>query len=129
MNTPAPRFGWCAKFRNAFRGIGLGIRGESSFKVHFFFGAAVMAAGMVLRIDDLRQWCLLLLCIAIVLSAELFNSALERMARAISKRHDPNLGAALDIGSAAVLAASIGAATVGTIIFLARLGELLGWWG
>lgn len=129
MNTPAPRLGWNAKFRNAFRGIVLGIRGESSFKVHFFFGAAVIVTGIILRIDGLPQWCLLLLCITIVLSAELFNSALERMARAVSTRQDANLGAALDIGSAAVLAASGGAAAVGTIIFLARLGELLGWWG
>lgn len=120
--------GWYAKFRNAFRGTGLGVRGESSFKVHFAFAVAVVVAGVALRIDDLRQWCLLVLCITMVLSAELFNSALERMARAVSDRHDVNLGAALDIGSAAVLTASSGAAVVGAVIFLARLGELLGWW-
>lgn len=128
MNPPAPRLRWYAKFRNAFRGIGLGIRGESSFKVHFVFAALVIVAGGVLRINDAHRWCLLLLCITAVLSAELFNSALERMAQAISKRRDADLGAALDIGSAAVLAASAGAALVGTIIFLTRLGELLGWW-
>lgn len=125
--NPRPS-GWYAKFGNAFRGLVLGIRGESSFQVHFFFAVAVLLAGLSLRLDDLRQWCLLLLCITLVLTAELFNSALERMARAISDRHDANLGAALDIGSAAVLTASVGAAVVGTIIFLARLGQLLGWW-
>ncbi len=123
------RSGWYAKFRNAFRGVGLGIRGESSFKVHFFFAAAVLAAAAALRLPDLRQWCILLLCITLVLTAELFNSALERMARAVSDREDKNLGAALDIGSAAVLVASFGAAAVGAAIFLARLGDLLGWWG
>ncbi len=121
--------GWYAKFRNAFRGLGLGVRGESSFRVHFFFAGAVLLAGLVLRLDDLRQWCLLLVCITMVLAAELFNSALERMARAVSDRHDANLGAALDIGSAAVLTASLGASAVGAVIFLARLGQLLGWWG
>ncbi len=125
MNPHDPQAGWYAKFCNAFRGVKLGIRGESSFQVHFVFGVAVIVAGAVLRIADPRQWCLLLLCIAIVLSAELFNSALERMARAVSDEHDENVGAALDIGSAAVLVASLGAAAVGTIIFLARLGELL----
>ncbi|MFW5693327.1 MAG: diacylglycerol kinase [Thermoguttaceae bacterium] len=126
MSRPS---GWYAKFRNAFRGLGLGIRGESSFQVHFAFAVAVLLAGLLLRLDDLRQWCLLLLCITLVLAAELFNSALERMARAVSQQHDANLGAALDIGSAAVLTASFGAAVVGTVIFLARLGQLLGWWG
>ena len=121
------RSGWYAKFRNAFRGVALGIRGESSFKVHFFFAAAVLVAGAALRLPHLSQWCLLLLCIALVLSAELFNSALERMARAVSDREDEHLRAALDVGSAAVLAASLGAAAIGALIFLARLGELLGW--
>lgn len=128
MNNSNRSNHWVTKFRNAFRGVRLGIHGESSFKVHFFFGGTVLVAGAAMRIDDPRQWCLLLLCIAVVLGAELFNSALERMARAISDRHDVNLGAALDIGSAAVLVVALGAAMVGSVIFLARLGELLDWW-
>ena len=128
MNDTDLRNHWYTKFRNAFRGLKLGTRGESSFLVHFFFGAAVLIVAAAMQIADLRQWCLLVLCIAIVLSAELFNSALERMARAISEQHDPNLGAALDIGSAAVLVVAAGAAVVGVIVFLARLGELLAWW-
>ena len=127
MKTPKSQTGWYAKFANAFRGVAVGIRGQSSFNVHFVFGAAVLLAGAVLQIADPRQWCLLILCITIVLSAELFNSALERLARAISDQPDTDLGAALDIGSAAVLLAAIGAAIVGAVIFLARLGELLGW--
>lgn len=128
MNDPNRSNHWVMKFRNAFRGVRVGIQGESSFKVHFFCGGAVLGAGAAMRIDDPRQWCLLLLCIAVVLSAELFNSALERMAKAVSDRHDVNLGAALDIGSAAVLVVALVAAVIGGIIFLHRLGELLGWW-
>ncbi len=74
------------------------------------------------------EWCLLLLCIAGVFTAEMFNSALESMARAITGKSDPHLGNSLDIGSAAVLLASAGASIVGTIIFARRLGILLGWW-
>jgi diacylglycerol kinase len=50
------------------------------------------------------------------------------MARAITRQVHPDLGNALDIGSAAVLVASIGAALVGSIVFLNRLGILVGWW-
>ncbi|MDZ7616567.1 MAG: diacylglycerol kinase, partial [Patescibacteria group bacterium] len=108
MNHPHQPGHWRGKFRNAFRGVKVGVQGESSFKVHFFFAGAVLAAGVALRIDDPRQWCLLLLCIAVVLAAELFNSALERMAKAVSDQPDPNVGAALDISSAAVLVAAAG---------------------
>jgi diacylglycerol kinase len=54
----------------------LGIRGHSTFFVHFFFAAIVLATAIVLRCE-LIEWCLLLGCIGLVLTAELFNSALE----------------------------------------------------
>ena len=116
--------GWRQKFRNAFRGAKRGVRGQSSFFVHFFAAAAVIAAAAVLDVP-LVEWCLLLLCIAIVLVAEMFNSALEWLAKAIDLKHNPHLAEALDIGSAAVLIASIGATIVGAIIFLHRLRVLL----
>ena len=118
---------WADKFRDAFRGLKAGVRGQATFFVHFFAAAAVIAAAAVLRVD-LYEWCLLLLCITVVLVAEMFNSALESMAKAITRQSHPHLGNSLDIAAAAVLAASIGAAVVGAIIFGNRVGILLGWW-
>ena len=118
---------WLRKFRDAFRGVKAGVRGQSSFFVHLFLTAAVIVAAVVLRVD-LIEWCILLACIAMVLTAEMFNSALESMAKAITGESDPHLGNSLDIGSGAVLVASIGAATVGSIIFINRLGMMLQWW-
>lgn len=123
----SPERSWARKFRDAFRGVKEGVHGQSSFFVHFFIAAAVVVAGVVLRVD-LVEWCVLLLCIAGVLTAEMFNSTLESMAKAITGESDPHLGNSLDIGSAAVLVASIGAAVVGTLVFAHRLGILLGWW-
>ena len=119
---------WVEKFRDAFRGAKAGVRGQSSFFVHFFVAAAVIATGAVLKIDDVAEWCVLLLCITIVLTAEMFNSALESLAKAITDQFDDHIGRGLNIGSAAVLIASIGASVGGTIIFLKWLGILVGWW-
>ncbi|MBN2580244.1 MAG: diacylglycerol kinase [Pirellulales bacterium] len=127
MDGPLPERYWVNKFRNAFRGVKAGVRGQSSFFVHFFMTAAVIAAAVILDVS-LTQWCLLLLCVTIVLTAEMFNSALESMAKAITGNLDPHLENSLDIGSGAVLLASVGAAVVGSIIFLARLGVMLSWW-
>lgn len=118
---------WARKFRDAFRGLKAGVHGQSSFFVHFFCAVAVVAAGVVLGVSRL-EWCLLVLCITGVLTAEMFNSALESMAKAITGRRHPHLGNSLDIGSAAVLVASTGAALVGGAIFTHRLAVLLGWW-
>jgi diacylglycerol kinase len=126
-DSPFTERSWAQKFGDAFRGFKVGVQGQRSFFVHLFVAAAVIAAGMGLRVS-LVEWCLLLLCIAGVLTAELFNSALESMAKAITGESHPHLGKSLDIASAAVLLASVGAALVGTILFTHRLGILLGWW-
>jgi diacylglycerol kinase len=123
---PFVKRSWRGKFHDAFRGIMVGVRGQASFFVHCVIAVAVIAAGLLLQINAV-EWCLLTLCVAGVLTAEMFNSALESMAKAITGESHPHLGNSLDIGSAAVLLASIGAAVVGTIIFVHRLASLLGW--
>src|SRR5947208_2743440 len=92
---------WRHKLRCALRGAKRGVRGESNFFVHLFMAAAVVAAAIVLG-ADLVDWCLLVLCIATVLAAEMFNCALEHLAKAVTQEHNPHIGNALDIGSAAV---------------------------
>lgn len=119
--------GWYEKFADAFRGVKVGVHGQSSFFVHFFMAAAVVATAMIMELG-LLSWCVLLLCIALVLTAEMFNSALEAIARSMTDGYDAHVGEALDIGSGAVLIASFGSALVGSIIFGNRLGQLLGWW-
>jgi diacylglycerol kinase len=110
---------WYQKFRCAFRGLWLGVRGQSSFVVHFAAAGLTILAAALLRIEK-TEWCLLMLCITIVLAAEMFNSALEHLARAVDRSENRHIGSALDIGSAAVLTASLGASVVGSIIFVAR---------
>lgn len=118
---------WINKFRNAMRGLRVGVRGQTSFYVHFVMTALVLAAAVFLRVN-LLEWCVLLLCIGIVMSAELFNSALESAASAITNDFDDDIRDALDIASAAVLMAAITASIVGTTVFVFRLGMYMGWW-
>jgi len=123
--APRPRRPWTAKFRDAFRGLKFGIRGHSSFSVHFFFAALVLAAAVVLGCT-LIEWCLLLGCIGFVLTAELFNSAIETLFRGFSPDVQNRSWQALDIAAGAVLLASITAAVIGCLIFLPKLVALVG---
>ena len=124
---PERRRGWTHKFRDAFRGTWLGARGQASFGVHLTVTAAVVLQGWWLQVTRV-EWCLLILCITLVLTAEMFNSALEAMGKAFDTEFMPQLGQALDIGSAAVLIASVGAAVAGAIVLLYRWGGLVEWW-
>ncbi len=123
-SKPRPRRPWGAKFRDAFRGLKLGVRGHSSFFVHFFFAALVVAAAAVLRCS-VAQWCILLLCIGLVLTAELFNSAIETLFRGLDEATKERSWPALDVAAGAVLLASLAAALVGNVIFISRLMEVL----
>jgi diacylglycerol kinase len=125
--TPRPRRPWRAKFGDAFRGLKLGIRGHSSFFVHFFFAALVVAAAVVLRCS-LEQWCVLVLCIGLVLTAELFNSAVETLFRGLDEGTKERSWPALDVAAGAVLLASVFAAAVGLVIFGSRLWASLSAW-
>jgi diacylglycerol kinase len=121
--APRPPRPWRHKFGDAFRGLKLGIRGHSSFFVHFFFAALVVAGAVVLRCD-LMEWCLLLGCIGMVLTAELFNSAIETLFRGLDEETKSRAWPCLDIAAGAVLLASITATAIGGLVFLHRLNLL-----
>jgi len=122
MNPDRPRT-WYHKFRDAFRGCKFGLRWQSSFAVHFFAAALVLLTARVLQVER-WEWCVLLICITVVLTAEMVNSALEFLARAITSEVHPEIGRALDTGSAAVLVAAIGASVIGLAVFVPHLWRL-----
>jgi diacylglycerol kinase len=122
--SPPRARSWRRKFDDALKGLKRGIRGQSSFFVHFFFAALVAAAALVLRCT-VEQWSLLILCIGVVLTAELFNSALEHLVRGLDEVTRERVWPCLDIAAGAVLLASIVASAVGIVIFLSRLWEML----
>lgn len=124
----SPHRGWRQKFADAFRGLWMGIHDQSSFRAHFAAAAVVLVVGAALGLDRL-EWSLLVLAIGGVLVAEMFNTALEHLAKAVDRSHNPYIGNALDIGSAAVLLASLTSVVLGTIVLGYRLWGLAESWG
>ena len=108
---------WVRKFHNALRGIAVGIRGEGSFAVHLPVAALVVMVAIGLKLDR-TSWSLLTLSVASVMAAELFNTSIERLAKAVDRRDNPLLRDALDIASGAVLTVVIGAVVVGLLVLL-----------
>jgi len=120
VDAQRPPRTWGRKFGDAFRGLKRGIRGQSSFFVHFFVAALVLAAALVLNCT-VEQWALLIICIGMVLGFELFNSALEHLVRGLDETTRERVAPCLDIAAGAVLLASVIAGIVGVCIFLERL--------
>src|SRR5262249_58763199 len=120
-----PRRKWRHKFHDAFRGVKLGIRGHSSFFVHFFFTALAVTAGIVLGCN-LVEWCLLVGCIGGVITAELFNSAIETLVRVFDEPTRQRCKPILAIAAGAALIASGTALVIGATVFLSRFVALMG---
>ncbi|MFL5339371.1 MAG: diacylglycerol kinase [Gemmataceae bacterium] len=125
MDRPGrPRRTWRSKFRDAGRGVKFGVRGHSSFYVHFFFAVLAIAAGLVLRCNRV-EWCLVAGFIGAVFTAELFNSAVETLFRGLDDATKDRTHGCLDIAAGAVLVASLTAVAVGAAVFVPKLKSLL----
>ena len=119
-SLPKKQRRWRDKFHESFRGLKLGVRGHSSFSVHFFFAALVIATAFALEFEWF-EWCLVLGCVGAVIAAELFNSAIETLFHGLDVESKARIHGCLDIASAAVLVASFTAAAVGLIVFGRRV--------
>lgn len=111
---------WRDKFREAIRGVKKGVRGHSSFSVHFFCAVVAVAAAVALQCDH-WEWCIVMGCIGMVMTAELFNSSIETLFRGLEQEARDRVYACLDIAAGAVLVAGMTAATIGTVVFGRKL--------
>ena len=107
--------GWVAKFRNAFYGIAKGVREQNSFYVHIPIALTAILLSILVQVEWI-ELTIVILCIGVVLACELLNSALEKLAKCITKEFDKHIRDALDIASGAVLIASLMAVAAGSAI-------------
>ena len=110
-------------FRHAGRGFAWALTSQANLRVHFAAAAVVLVAALVLRFSTI-EFVGLTLCFAIVVAAELFNTALEVLIDYAWPEHHPMIGRAKDVAAAAVLVAAVGAAVVGVLLFARPLFHL-----
>lgn len=103
-------------FAHAGRGLRTLLATQANARIHALATAAVVIAGLALRVDA-GDWCWLAAAIAAVWAAEAFNTALEFLADEVSLERRERLGRAKDLAAAGVLCTAIGAAVVGVLVF------------
>ena len=114
----------CKKLINSFKyaieGFISSFKTERNMKIHVLAMAVVVALGFYLKLN-LTEWCIVTLAIALVIGAELFNTAIETIVDMVSPEKNPKAKLAKDISAAAVLCFAIGATIVGVVIFLSKI--------
>ena len=107
-------------FNYAIEGLIYVLRSQRNMRLHFLFAVLVLLLGIYLNLSG-NELLLLLIAITFVLSAEMFNTAIEFTIDLISDTVNPLARIIKDIGAGAVLLSALNAIIAGYIIFSRRL--------
>lgn len=121
------RFSWKKRgmsFVYAFQGLRWLLRYEHNARIHMAAALAVIAAGIFFGIVA-WEWCVLMLCIGMVVSAEALNSAVEAIADKVSPEYNELIGRAKDFGALAVMWLAFVAVIVGGVVFIPYIIRML----
>jgi len=95
-------------------------KSEINLKIHLFIAFIVLFAGIFLNLSRL-EFVAVFLCIGLVLAAETFNTAIEKICNFISPNIHSEIKFIKDISAAGVLILAINSILVGIIIFLPKI--------
>ncbi len=109
----------------ALRGLIKTFREEQNLKIQTFASLVVLILGIYFRLSRI-EWAILTLVICLVLTAEITNSAVERITDVLKPRINTYVKEIKDIMAAAVLLSSIAAVVAGVMIFWPYVNKFFG---
>lgn len=110
--------GFINTFRNARKGMRLSLKAEQNIRIHILAGSVALAAGFFFHFSTVK-FCILLLTIVMVISAEMMNSAIEFALDSIyHNRYSRMVGMAKDIAAGAVMIVTVAALMIGALLFI-----------
>jgi diacylglycerol kinase len=109
-----------ASYGYGIRGIGLAFQYESAMRCHLAATIGVILVNVLLQISRI-EWLITLMLIGLVWMAELFNTALEKLADRVTQDQDLLIGHVKDLASGAVSILCLVAVICALIIYLPYL--------
>ena len=107
-------------FKDAISGIINTIPTERNLKIQVITMIFVIAAGLIVRLSSI-EWIICIIIFGLVISAELFNTAIEKTLDYINEDYCDEFKFIKDASAAAVLVLAIASAIIGLIIFVPKL--------
>ncbi len=93
---------------------------ERNFIIHIVAAVAALLLCIVLQVTTI-EFCIVIICIALVAGFEMMNTAIEKLANLVHPGYSEKIKIIKDISAAAVLLAAITSIVIGIIIFLPKL--------
>ncbi len=116
------RHGVGASFGYAFAGLAAAWRTQPNLRIHAVLAVVVVAGGIWVRLAPLG-WGIVALAIGLVVTAELFNTALEAVVDLASPQNHPLAKRAKDVAAAGVLLAALAALAAGIAVLCGVLAR------
>lgn len=104
-------------------GLYYALRTQRNFKIHTCIALCAIALGFIFSIST-AQWCAIVLCITIVFSAELINTAIECAIDLLSPGWSELAKRAKDCAASGVYVAALGSVVIACIIFFPKFFAL-----
>ncbi|MDP1727091.1 MAG: diacylglycerol kinase family protein [Bacteroidota bacterium] len=104
----------------AIKGIKDAFISEHNLRIHAFFTIFVLLLSAFLNLNAV-EWSILIICIALVIGAEILNSAIEQVVNLVSPEISAKAGRIKDFAAGAVLIFSIAAILAGLFILGPKL--------
>jgi diacylglycerol kinase len=111
-------------FKHAFDGLRTLLKSEHNAWIHLAMSIVAIALGFYFEISN-NEWVTIIICIGLVTSAEIFNTAIEHIANFIQPNRDEKIKHIKDLGAAGVFITALTAFIVGLIIYLPKIMALL----
>ncbi|MGM9612584.1 MAG: diacylglycerol kinase [Butyricicoccus sp.] len=104
-------------FGYALKGFRACMRTERNFRIHLTAAVYVSLFALLGGLDA-THYAVLCLCFALMMAAELLNTAIERLCDRMASGYDELVGQAKDIAAAAVFLCALFCAVIGAVFFL-----------
>ena len=111
-------------FYHAYEGICYTVIRERNMHIHIIMALLVILGGAIFQISY-EEWLVCLTLIALVISLELLNTAVESVVDLITTNDNPLAKVAKDSAAGAVLVSAIISAVIGVVIFLPKILDFI----
>jgi len=108
------------KFKPAFQGLADAVH-DQGCRTQMILAALALCAGFILKLSA-GEWVAVIICIGMVITAEILNTCIERVCDLYSNEFDERIRLIKDLAAGAVLVSAIAALLCSLIILFSHIG-------
>lgn len=108
------------KFQAAFKGLILAFK-HRAVSLQLLLALITLICAFIFKLTAL-ELLIIVVMIAMVVTAEIFNTAIEKLCDLVDPHYNPQIGLIKDLAAGAVLCSALAALAVGLIIFGKKIG-------